>query len=65
MKDLGLAKATDYLTKWVEAKHTKKNDAATAAAFLFENIITRFGCPLELVSDRGLHFLNDTIELNT
>lgn len=57
--------ATDYLTKWVEAKHTKKNDAATTAAFLFENIITRFGCPLELVSDRGLHFLNDTIELIT
>lgn len=54
--------ATDYATKWVEAKATKKNDAANAATFLFENIITRFGCPLELVSDRGLHFLNDTIQ---
>jgi transposase InsO family protein len=57
--------ATDYATKWVEAKATRGNDAATAATFLFENIITRFGCPLEIVSDRGLHFLNATIELIT
>lgn len=57
--------ATDYATKWVEAKHTCLNNEAIAAAFLFENIITRFGCPLELVSDRGLHFLNKTIEFIT
>lgn len=57
--------ATDYATKWVEAKATRKNDAQVAASFLFEYIITRFGCPLEIVSDRGLHFLNSTIELLT
>jgi len=28
---------------------------------MYENIITRFGCPKELVGDRGIHFLNDTI----
>lgn len=49
--------ATDYETKWVEGAATCKNDATTVAAFLFEHNITRFGCPLELVSDRGLHFL--------
>ena len=53
--------ATDYATKWVEAKPTRKNDAATAANFLFEDIMMRFGHPLELVSDRGTHFLNDVI----
>ena len=53
--------ATDYATKWVEAKPTRKNDAATAATFLFEDIMMRFGHPLELVSDRGTHFLNDVI----
>jgi transposase InsO family protein len=39
-----------------------KIDAKTSAKFLFKNIFTRFGCPLEIVSDRGLHFLNETIQ---
>jgi hypothetical protein len=53
--------ATDYATKWVEARATRKNDAQTSALFLFEEIMMRFGHPLELVSDRGTHFLNDLI----
>ena len=53
--------ATDYATKWVEAAATKKDDADTVARFMWENIITRFGCPLELVSDRGTHFLNEVV----
>ena len=53
--------ATDYATKWVEARPTRKNDTATAATFLFEEIMMRFRHPLEIVSDRGTHFLNDVI----
>ena len=53
--------ATDYATKYVEAAATKKDDAFTVAKFMWENIITRYGCPLELVSDRGTHFLNEVI----
>ena len=51
----------DYAIKWVEARATVKNDALIAATFLFEEIMMRFGHPLELVSDRGKHFLNDVI----
>ena len=40
---------------------TVKNDAQTAATVLFEEIMMRFGHPLELVSDRGKHFLNSVI----
>ncbi|MCO5606319.1 hypothetical protein L7F22_060506 [Adiantum nelumboides] len=54
--------ATDYLTKWVEAKATTKNDAKTTAQFLYENIFTRYGLPIEMVSDRGTHFINEVIE---
>jgi transposase InsO family protein len=53
--------AIDYATKWVEAMACKNNDAKTVARFLYENIISRFGCPKELISDRGTHFLNETI----
>jgi hypothetical protein len=53
--------ATDYATRWVEARASIRNDAHTSASFLFERIIIRFGCPLELISDRGTHFLNEVI----
>jgi hypothetical protein len=53
--------ATEYVTKWAEALATRNDDANTVAKFLYEYIITRFGCPKELVSDRGTHFINDTI----
>ncbi|MCO5613464.1 hypothetical protein L7F22_067741 [Adiantum nelumboides] len=53
---------TDYLTKWVEAKATTKNDAKTTAQFLYENIFMRYGLPIEIVSDRGTHFIDEVIE---
>ena len=54
--------ATDYCTKWVEAVALKDNKASSVARFLYKNIMTRFGCPVELVSDQGTHFLNEVIK---
>ena len=51
----------DYATKWMEARATIKNDALAAASFFFEEIMMYFGHPLELVSDKEKHFLNDII----
>jgi hypothetical protein len=36
--------------------------AKVVAQFLYENIITRFGHPLELMDDCRTHFLNAIIE---
>ena len=47
--------ATEYLTKWAEAKAVKIDTASHAATFMYENIISRFGCPKIMVSDRGTH----------
>ncbi|MCO5579602.1 hypothetical protein L7F22_033459 [Adiantum nelumboides] len=54
--------ATNYLTKWIEAKAIAKNDAKTTSQFLYENIFTRYELPIEIVSDRGTHFINEVIE---
>ena len=57
---------TDYCTKWVEAKPLRDNTAASRAKFLYEYIRRRFGCPIELVSDQGTHFINKIVnELST
>ena len=49
--------AIDYLTKWVEAKATPKSDAQTTTCFFYEYIFTRYGFPIEIVSDKGLTLL--------
>jgi hypothetical protein len=33
------------------------------AKFIYEEIITQFGCPTHLVNDQGNHFINKTIEI--
>ena len=57
--------ATDYATKWVEAKALRTNSAQEETQFLYESVLTRFGCPLHLVSDQGSHFLNGTVQTLT
>jgi hypothetical protein len=54
--------ATKYVTKWVETQVNRMDTAKVVAQFLYENIVTRFGHPLELMNDCGTHFLNAIIE---
>jgi hypothetical protein len=53
--------ATDYATKWVEARALRINVTTVTVKFLYDHILTWFGCPLTIVTNQGTHFINDTI----
>ncbi|CAM8972681.1 unnamed protein product [Rhodiola kirilowii] len=48
----------DYVSKWVEAKATRYDDAKTVVHFLRTNIFCRYGVPKAIISDQGTHFCN-------
>ncbi|RDY12112.1 Gag-Pol polyprotein, partial [Mucuna pruriens] len=50
--------AIDYVSRWVEARATRTNDAKIVVDFLKSNIFYRFGVPKDLISDQGTHFCN-------
>ena len=52
----------DYFTKWAEAMPTVKSNGEIAAHFVFNQIITWFGIPKELVTEHGSHFQNRMME---
>lgn len=53
--------ATEYLTRWAEAAPVKDCTTDTPTRFIFECIISRFGCPKSLTSAQGMHFINETV----
>jgi hypothetical protein len=57
--------AIKYLTIWAEVALVKDCSAEKTTHFLFEQVITRFGCPRILMSDQGTHFINSTIRAMT
>ncbi len=42
--------ATDYVTKWVEARTLRINIITIIAIFLYEFILAKFRCPLTIVT---------------
>ncbi len=51
--------ATNYVTKWAEAKVLCTNTTTIIAKFLHDHILTRFGCPLTIVTNQDTHFINN------
>ena len=54
--------AVDYVSKWVEAKATKTDDANAVVGFVKANIFSRFGIPRAIISDQGSHFCNRMVQ---
>ena len=52
----------DYVSKWVEAKATRTNDSKVVVDFIKSNIFARFGTPRAMITDRGTHFCNRSVE---
>jgi len=52
----------DYISKWVEAKATRTNDARVVVDFVRSNIFYRFGVPRAIISDQGTHFCNRSMQ---
>ena len=53
--------AVDYVSKWVEAKPTRTNDAKVVVDFVRSNLFCRFGVPRAIISDQGTHFCNKSM----
>ena len=47
---------TDLLSRYVVAKATRDNSALAAAKVLVDEVILRYGCPNQLLTDNGSHF---------
>ncbi|GBC33562.2 DDE-type integrase/transposase/recombinase [Rhizophagus irregularis DAOM 181602=DAOM 197198] len=54
--------ATEYLTKWPEARALPDAKASSVVSFFYEDIICRHGCPKEILTDRGSHFVNEMLD---
>jgi hypothetical protein len=49
----------------VEVRTFCTNITIVTTKFLYEHIVTRFGCPLTIVTNKGTHFINDAIRYLT
>lgn len=53
---------TDLFSKFVITKAVPDNTSITAASFLLNDVFLRYGTPLELISDNGVHFCSSLFD---
>ncbi|MCO5585759.1 hypothetical protein L7F22_039695 [Adiantum nelumboides] len=54
--------ATDYITRWAEAASVARITVADVSKFVLDYICSRFGIPLEILSDRAPGFRADLLD---
>ena len=55
--------ATNYLTRWLEAKAIPDAGAKTLAKFIFEDIVCRHGVPQVIFSDNRKNFASEIVKI--
>jgi len=58
-----LLTAVDYTTNWPIARAVPEATAEAVADFIYEEIVMRFGCPQEILTDRGANFMSNVVKL--
>ncbi len=54
--------AIEHVSRWVVAKAMKEATAEEVAKFIYTEIVCQFGCPQEILTDRGSNFCANTLE---
>ena len=54
--------AVDSLTNWPIARAVPYASAEETADFIYEEIMMRFGCPVEIITDRGSSFKSNLVK---
>jgi len=53
----------DYVSKWIKAAATRVVDAKTMVKHVTSFILHRYIVPKAIISDRGTHFCNKTLDI--
>ncbi|EIE84465.1 hypothetical protein RO3G_09175 [Rhizopus delemar RA 99-880] len=54
--------AVDYTTNWPIARALQNATGEEIVKFIYEEIVLRFGCPNEILTDRGANFMSKVVK---
>jgi hypothetical protein len=54
--------ATYYFTKWIEVVPTRQTTYVVIIQFLEDNILSRFGCPIKIITNNATIFKSKYME---
>ena len=57
--------AVDYATNWPIVRALPDATGVNIVKFIYEEIVLKFGCPLEIITDRGANFMSKVLQQYT